>query len=396
MQATQGRNRLDVLFVITDLQVGGSERQLALLASALAKGGMVISVYSFVDGPVRATLQQSGIEVVLAPGSGRATTGRRFSPVTALHLFWFVLMRRPQIMQFLLPAAYLVGAPAAVLARIPVRIMSRRSLNNYQHHRPLAALIERRLHSVMTAVLGNSRRVIEQLQTLEQVSREKLGLIYNGVAFAEVASDARPRIRASLGLAEDALVFIIVANLIPYKGHHDLIEAFGRVASRLPQGWRLLIVGRDDGIGQDLDALVRSLGIAPNVRFLGARDDVRNLLAASDVNLLSSHEEGFSNTVLEGMAAQLPSIVTDVGGNSEAIVHGQCGLVVPPRQPDRFAAAIERLAGDAGLRLAMGKSALARARRDFSLEACVARHRDLYAALLAGRKPCEIASVRVD
>jgi glycosyltransferase involved in cell wall biosynthesis len=396
MQAKRGQNRLNVLFVITGLQVGGSERQLALLASALSSDGMDVVVYSFIDGPVRATLQSNGVEVVVAPGVGKAAAGRGFNPVAAFHLFWFMLRRRPQIVHFLLPAAYLVGAPAAILAGIPVRVMSRRSLNNYQQANPFSAWMERKLHSVMTAILGNSRPVIEQLRTLEQVPREKLGLIYNGVEFGRASSDARSRIRSSLGIAADDLVFIIVANLIPYKGHRDLIEAFVRVASRLPAVWRLLIVGRDDGIGADLAALAQSGRIAANVLFLGARDDVSDLLAASDVNLLSSHQEGFSNTVLEGMAAQLPSVVTDVGGNSEAILDGQCGLVVPPHQPDRLASAIERLARDRTLQLAMGKNALVRARENFSIEACVARYRELYTALLAGHKPFEIANIRVD
>jgi len=348
MQARRGQNQLNVLFVISGLQVGGSERQLALLASALAKTGMDVAVYSFIDGPVRATLQSSGVEVVLAPGGASAATGGGVNPVAALHLFCVMLRRRPRIVHFLLPAAYLVGGPAAILARIPVRIMSRRSLNNYQQGSPLSALIERRLHRVMSAVLGNSRRVVDQLCNVEQVPREKLGLIYNGVEFGPVGSDVRSRIRASLGIAEDALVFVIVANLIPYKGHRDLIEAFEQAAPQIPAGWRLLIVGRDDGIGTNLRSQVRSARIEPNVLFLGARDDVSDLLAASDVNLLSSHQEGFSNTVLEGMAAQLPAIVTDVGGNPEAILDGECGIVVPPHQPDRLAAAIGRLAGEGG------------------------------------------------
>jgi glycosyltransferase involved in cell wall biosynthesis len=396
MQAKRDQKELNILFVISGLTVGGSERQLVLLASALARTGMDVAVYSFVDGPVRATLQSNGVEVVLAPGGGVATTMRAFTPITALHLFWVMLRRRPRIVHFFLPGAYLVGAPAAILANIPVRVMSRRSLNNYQQGNPLSALIERKLHPAMTAVLGNSRRVIEQLGTLERVPQEKLVLIYNGVKVAPAANEARSSVRSSLDIAEDALVLIVVANLIPYKGHRDLIEALGQVASRLSAGWRLLVVGRDDGIGRDLTALALSKGIATNVMFLGARDDVGDLLAAADVNLLTSHQEGFPNAVLEGMAAQLPSIVTDVGGNSEAIVDGQCGLVAPPHQPDRLAAAIERLAGDRVLRLAMGKNALARCREKFSIESCIARHQELYAALLAGRNPSEIASIHLD
>src|SRR4051812_30824749 len=116
------RRRPDVLFVITSLSVGGSERQLTLLASALAKEGMVIAVYGLKDGVIRADLERAGIEVVVAPKAGIMS-----APVATLRLLGFMLTRRPCIVHFFLPAAYLLGAPAAALAGIRIRVMSRRS-----------------------------------------------------------------------------------------------------------------------------------------------------------------------------------------------------------------------------------------------------------------------------
>jgi glycosyltransferase involved in cell wall biosynthesis len=381
MQDPERHSAIDILFVVTSLAVGGTERQLALLATTLAKDGMRLVVFSFNDGVVRGELERAGVEVIV-PGS-------TFVPSVALRLFSVMRARRPRIAHFFLPAAYLVGAPLAALSRVPARLMSRRSLNNYQRIGLMRGL-ERLWHRTLHAVVGNSRHVVEQLRA-EGVPAGRLGLIYNGIDASRYDQDAglRGAARAQLGIAPDALTFVIVANLIPYKGHGDLIDALAQAAPVLPAGWRLLVVGRDDGMGADLRGQAARLGLAANILFLGSRDDVPAILAASDIGLLCSHEEGFSNAVLEGMAAGLPMAVTAVGGNSEAVVDGESGLVVPARDSAALATAIGRLAGDAALRRRMGEAGRRRVVERFSVASFVERHRALYAALRAGRAPFE-------
>jgi glycosyltransferase involved in cell wall biosynthesis len=93
------------------------------------------------------------------------------------------------------------------------------------------------------------------------------------------------------------------------------------------------------------------------------------------------------------MAAGLPMIVTNVGGNPEAVVDQETGFVVAPGNPEQFAAAIERLADDAQLRQSMGTKAKIRIRQEFLLERCVRRYQELYEALLEGRKPADVADI---
>jgi glycosyltransferase involved in cell wall biosynthesis len=386
----------DILFIISGLQIGGSERQLALLASALAEDGMTVAVYSFVDGPVRHQLEQRGIEVILPPGSyWRSSFGRAFAVALAtLHLFWFMLHRRPRIAHFFLPAAYMVGAPLAWLARVPVRVMSRRSLNTYQRSDILRA-VERLWHRAMHAILGNSRGVVDQLRA-EGVAPDRLGLIYNGIdesRFAAAAPYAESR--DSLGLPRAALIIGIVANLIPYKGHRDLFDALILAAPHLPPDWRLLVVGRDDGIGHTLQTQVQQHGLQDNVMFLGMRSDVAPILNASDIGVLCSHEEGFSNAILETMAAGLPMVVTKVGGNSEAVIDGETGFVVQARDCESLAAAIIRLAQDPALRAQFGAAGHQRVLEYFGLQRFVQSHRELYDALRAGRRPIDVPSTTI-
>ena len=287
---------------------------------------------------------------------------------------------RPHIAHFYLPGPYLVGVPVAIAAGTPIKIMSRRSLSRYQQHWPMAARLERLLHRRMDAFIGNSRAVVNDLVS-EGIPSSKVKLIYNGVE-ARVSRPERAEARRAFGIAPEALVGVMIANLIPYKGHKDLIEGLALVAQSLPSGWRILCAGRDEGLRSKLENLVGARGLKANIQFLGERTDVSTLLAAADFGVLSSLEEGFSNVVLESMAAGLPMIVTNVGGNPEAVLDGETGLVVPPHDPAALGKAILRLAQDSTLRRRLGAAGLLRVRNDFSIESCVDAHERLYEQLL--------------
>ncbi|MFQ5785166.1 MAG: glycosyltransferase [Alphaproteobacteria bacterium] len=375
-----------LLVVVGDLDVGGAERQLVQILPRLRREDFRVTVYTLSHkGALAGRLEASGIPVLGPPrfAGVLAKIGWRglVLPLSAAALFLLMRRTRPDIVHLFLPEAYLIGGVCALLARCPRRVMSRRSLNRYQRRRPLAARLERWLHRRMQAVLGNAAAVVEELRA-EGVPKDRLGLIRNGVE-AAAFSTRREIARERLGVDGDALVLVTVANLIAYKGHADLLDALGAVDDRLPAGWMLVCVGRDDGLGAELKARAEALGIAANVRWTGMCDDVPGVLAAADIGVLASHEEGFSNAVLEGMAAGLAMVATDVGGNREAIVDGDCGLLVPPHDPRALGEAIVALAGDAPGRTALGAAARTRTVAAFGFDACVTRYERLYAGLAA-------------
>jgi len=371
-----------ILIVIGQLGVGGTERHLAQVLPRLRDSGLAPSVFALkAGGAVGAELATRDIPVIAC--SDRRDGWRGVLQAAAL-LRRVVRECRPHVVHFYLPAAYLVGSVATCRQRVK-RVMSRRSLASYQSHYPGVRGFERLLHPRMDAVLANSRAVARELAA-EGVSPQRLGVIYNGVV-DRARAHSRGGTRAVLDLAPDALVCAMIANLIPYKGHADFLDALALVSARLPPDWTVLFAGRDDGIGEALRARAQRLGIDAHLRWLGAVDDVGPLLAAADIGVLASHEEGFSNAILEGMAAGLPMVVTDVGGNAEAIVDGVCGRVVPARDPAALAAALLELAGDPAARARMGQAARARAATHFTLEACVARYATFYRNLVAGVSP---------
>ena len=387
-----------LLYVIGSLDVGGTERHLALIAPRLRRLGWNPAIYCLTQPGQHANqVTQAGVQIIpppltFAPEQGWFLVRSLKMLLSALKLFWIMVRTRPQVAHFFLPAAYLIGGPLSLVAGLPTRVMSRRSLNRYQARHPFLSRCERRLHRRMTAILGNSQHVVRELIDQEGCPRERVALIYNGIDVSAFAAERPPTgMREHKG--ERPLVLITIANLIPYKGHSDLIAALGQVAHALPPQWSLVCVGRDDGIGGRLKQQARAVGIEENIKLLDARNDIAELLAAADIGVLASHEEGFANSILEGMAAGLPMIVTDVGGNAEAVVNGVTGLVVPSRDANALGAAMLKLALDSGLRSAMGSAGRERVEKYFGIDRCVTNYARLYAGLMRGESPADIAGL---
>ena len=376
-----------ILIVAEALGYGGTESHLVTVLPRLAEAGLSIAVFCLADrGPRAVELEQAGVRVLAASRLANRREKPLLYPLQAgldcSALYAFARQWRPQVAHFFLPGPYLLGTPVAVAAQIPIKVMSRRSLAHYQQNWRGARHVERLLHSRMTAIVGNCNAILRELMD-EGVPEAKLRLIYNGIEPAGRAQDKREA-RAALGLDADALIGVVVANLIAYKGHRDLIEALALAAPKLPPAWQVLCVGADNDLRPELETLAAAKGLAGNLRFLGQRFDVGRLLEAADFGVLPSRaNEGFSNAILELMRAGLPMVVTDVGGNAEAVVDGETGFVVPPADPPALAEALLRVAEDPALRRKLGEAGRERVTTHFTLDACVAKYRALYDELFA-------------
>lgn len=381
-------NNRSILFVIGSLGIGGAERHVVNLAISLKRRGWEPTIFVMSPGgPLTETVQKNAISIVAATEprwveniSNDRLRARVGLMITAFAL-WLLLWRsRPQILHFFLPAAYIVGGIVSMFAPVRLRVMSRRSLNHYQNKQPVFGKLERWLHPRMSMILANSMAVKHDL-VAEGVAPEKIGLIYNGIDLTTLhPSNDRQTLRQHANIREDALVLSMVANLIPYKGHKDLLQALGAIKNSLPEHWVLQCVGRDDGILEELEAVASRLGIGENVRFLGSRTDIANILTMSDIGLLTSHEEGFSNSVLEGMAASLPMIVTDVGGNAEAVEDGKSGIVVPAHSPESLGKAVLALLPE-HRRRELGAQGKIRVLTLFAHETCIDKYEQIYCAM---------------
>ena len=270
-------------------------------------------------------------------------------------LFFFSLKNKNTILHFILPTSYLIGGLAGYFAGHKKMIMSRRSLNNYQKRGlKIFNYIEFFLHKKMNFITGNSKSVVKQLKLLENVSLSKLHLIYNGIEHPSKLNFKIPKLSEKVKFKKSDVVFVKVANLINYKGHLDLINACKNIKSK---NWKLLIVGKgvDDTYKQVKD-LITLYNLNTKIFVLGSQENVFDILNLSHVGILTSHEEGFSNSLLEYMASGLPIIATNVGGNNEIVKNNYNGILVEPKQPNQIKVAIEFFINNTNLRKKYGQN----------------------------------------
>jgi glycosyltransferase involved in cell wall biosynthesis len=210
----------------------------------------------------------------------------------------------------------------------------------------------------------------------EGVPLDRIDVLYNGVDLARYGAATADD---CLGIPGAAPVVGIVANYRPVKDLGLFLRAARIVAAEAPDA-AFLLVGHGP-LRDELGQLAAELGIAHRVFLSDGKGEVPGFLARMSVGCLCSLSEGFSNAILEYMAAGLPVVATDAGGNAEAVEHGVTGYIVGSREPEAFAGPIIRLLRDQGLRREMARRARERCRERFEIGAAIRRLEQYYLGL---------------
>jgi glycosyltransferase involved in cell wall biosynthesis len=245
----------------------------------------------------------------------------------------------------------------------------------------------RLLGGMFDSVVAVSEQVRQVTIETERLRPERVITIHNGVELSRIDEvECPPGMRATLGIVDTSHVVVTAANLRRVKGVDLLLRAAQIVLREFPKAVFVVAGGEhENGCLDSLQMLAKELGISENVRFLGRRRDLLQVLKACDIFALLSRSEGFSNAVIEAMACGLPTVVTRVGGNPEAVLEGETGYVV---ESEDFAAAARRLIElmrDSGKIRAMGRNARRLVERKFTAETVVSQLVDLYDRLLEAK-----------
>lgn len=357
----EDRGPLRVMFVHTELVVGGAEtllaeilrkmdrerflpelcclKRLAELGEVLAKEvptftGLLKNKYDVgVLGRLTELLRERRIDAVVTVGTG----GDR--------MFWGRLAGWRAGVPVILSALHATGYPMRV------------------------ERMNRMLTPITDGFIGCAKSHSAFLVEGERCPRDKVFTVWNGVDVKRFRPRDKAAMRASLGIAPGVPVAGIVAALRPEKQHVMLIEAMAQVVSRLP-GAVLVVVG--DGVEREaIEAKTNELGLQQNVCMLGTRHDVPEILAALDIKVLSSKMEANPASTLEASACGLPVVVPNVGSLAETVLDGKTGLLCQPNDPAALADAMVQLLSDPEKAHVMGEAGRDLVCRRFSVETMV-------------------------
>lgn len=240
----------------------------------------------------------------------------------------------------------------------------------------------------------------QDLVAHEGIDERRIEVIYHGIDPSKFSSASRNgeaasihrEVRARLGVRPDAKLIIQVAQLQPEKDHVTAVAALAFVVRAVPDAV-LVMVG--DGVEKRrLIAKAVEFGVANNIRMLGARSDVRRLMAAADVCLLSSLHEGVSVTLLAAMALSKPIVATDVGGNSEIVEHGRNGMLCRSSDARGIGHSLITLLRNVKMRSQMGRAGRTRLLQRFTHERMQAGYAHVYEQMLGRRQGSDVTVPR--
>ncbi len=382
---------MKVLFFVRDLGVGGSQRQLALLAAGLARRGHEVAVAVFYAGGALETLLHNSGARLLSIGK----SGRWHVAAPLLRLRRLFLSERADVVYAFLPTQTTLAA-LVWPARLETKLVFGLRAGGMQPDRydALSAFAYRSevwLSRRANLIIANARAVRADALT-RGLPAERIAVVRNGIDIETMRPDptAGRAQRHAWGIADSAFIIGCVARLDPMKDHGNFLTAAASFA-RDHSDVRFVCVGDGpSGYLDELRARARSLGLADRLVWAGETGDVPAAYSAFDIATLSSaFGEGFPNVVGEAMACGIPVVATDVG-DVRAIV-GELGEVVPPKQPDQlcngWARLRQRLAQDPGLGEAARNSIIA----NYSVDTMVLRSEDILSRLCADQSASEIA-----
>lgn len=383
------------MHVISNLEVGGAQEVVRTVTAYLAEDGCRPIVCTFKDGPLRKEIERAGIAVEFLPERQHTI----LSPARFLSDMWRIrrslarlveqyqvdviqthLLRRLDFLVLTLRRRF--GFPLVFWTVHNTNFTLRpEHLSEHQWLLRPKRLAYRHLYGLGAHAVNGFVAVSKEVKDaiVEHIGPigDKVTVISNGVDIRRYTQrDDRQRIRAELGVAEDEHLMILVGNFKEQKGHLYLIESAAQVAPAFPQ-LRIAFAGDGDRRGE-LQEAVRTVGLEGHVSFLGQRDDVPALLAASDSFVLPSLWEGLPMALIEAMASGLPIIATDVSGTRQVMIPPATGLVVAPGNVPELTQAMMSLLSDPDKARAMGEAARERVATSFSARQQAQLHRDLY------------------
>jgi len=368
---------IPILYTAWGLAHGGAENQLLQLLIRLDKTRFdpyVCNLTETANKEIAEKIVQAGVPVVNMRKRGRFT----IKPI----LFLGGLMRKLsiQIVHSFGVSPNLWCTPVARALRVPVVLYSDHA---GRLQRDWILRLNGWVSKLYDLVIAHCKINEETLHTIDGISPAKTRIIYNGVDLARFNQKASGKLKRELGLSEDTPIVCMVGRFQTGKAYDEFITAAHLIrGKKVP--CHFVCVG-DGPTRPAMEKLAADLGLQGMVTFLGSREDVPDLLADCAVLVLASHREGLPIAILEGMAAGLPIVCTQVGGCQEAVIPDENGFLVPPYDTQRLAEAIYALVSNKDLAHSFGEAGKQRVSKYFDISENAEQIQELYLDLLSGK-----------
>lgn len=352
--------------------LGGGERIALKLAALMPLYGYRASILTLSADPASPALESPPCPVYLLPlQSAYDLTALK----GAFALQRFLKQQKIQIVQTFFESSDIWAGFVTKSMSNAKLIWSRRDMGILRTQKHEIAY--RVMAHLPDAVFAVSELVRQHCIEEDRIDPDRVQTIYNGLDLADWTTSQPPRSSAHQP------VITSIGNIRHVKGHDVFIKAAASIVPHFPDVCFSIAGGvLEPAYFEELQALIRNLNLDDHFHFVGAVTNLREHLSAADIFVLPSRSEGFSNAIVEAMAASLPVVATNVGGNAEAVQNGVSGYIVPSEDPQALAASIMQLLADPIKAKEMGAAGKQRVAEKFTIEAMMKQTITTYKKLL--------------
>jgi glycosyltransferase involved in cell wall biosynthesis len=368
-----------IIYLITDLQIGGAQKELCTILPHLNRekfDPLVVCLFGG-NGFIADNIKKSGTPVF------DLRMRNKLDIFAIFRLYRLFKDENPAILHSSLFHASIVARVVGKFAQVPIIITWRHNITHGNNFREWINKTTTNLDDCLVAV---SKAVKEKEIQSTGVKNLNVVVIYNGInthAYKKLKSTERRRIRNRWGIPEDAYLIGSIGRLHPSKGFDTLLQSFKKIRSKIPNSW-LIIVGEGE-IRKNLEETARKLEIFDFTVFTGTITNIPEILGILDVFVLASRWEGLPIVILEAMASRLPVIATSVGGIQEIITNNETGLLIKPEDPDAIVEMVFRIYNDIVIATSLGKAGRAKILSKFNVIPITDQFQKLYSELLSNR-----------
>lgn len=353
---------------------GGAENVLLML-TLYSKDRFNIVVGLLKEGWLSQQLDNAGVPVKIV------RHGRFIDIKLILNLVRMIKKEKVDIVQSHLLDMNFYSCIAAKIAGVPHISTEHGDVNQLPEKVGLKTFIKLKTISTLSnKIVFVSEYTKNAFLRISHIVKEKISVIYNGRNLKNYESIIdKNKKRAEIGIPEDAVIVGNVASLVLVKGQTYLLKAAQKVIKIFPKTY-FIIIGRGK-LEEELKKEADELGIAGNIKFLGYRTDVGELLKVIDIFVLPSISEGMPLSIIEAMASKKPVIATRIASNPEIVEDGVSGILIHPANPDILADKIIELLKNPGLANEMALRGYKKVKENFNLEFMLEKYGKIYSDL---------------